>query len=336
MAETTIVDIQALATKTTELLQFAREDFETSLERVQDVIDEIDWLDMRRSERNTLISEVGKITFDSYKSVKDLLEEVVYSVVPTQELLETDMQKSKKHVFISDSLDTAESKIVDVLTVAGSGEMKALSGVMLSDAMREALRSGQGLADGRTYNDGLALLRRYQTPDQAGNESWYTEQHARGIEDRDRNVYSVLFSMAQENIKWCYQQGVGIEQLHENFTARYNRLFFDITSANIAVYKAEVQASIAEFEGRLRQIDAEMSVEELKFERDSTEWKLKIDQANGRMNEYVKEYAKSLDVNRVLLGTRIAGGKNVADGYKSIYSAYSSQYSGVSLSNSTE
>lgn len=330
---TETVDLNALSAKTAELLKEARDDFEASLERVQDVIDSIAWKKMRS---DTLIGEIGEITFEDYESVVDLVNDISYTPIRQQELLETDIQKSKKHVFISPSLDAAESAVTKITTSAGAGEFKNLTGVYLTDAMREALRAGQEAADLRRHNDLLALIQKYPTSDQVGNEAWLTEQYGRLRADRDRNVFSTLFAMAQGNVKWAFQNGIAIEQLHESFTARYNRLFYDITAANIAAYKAEVRGNILWLEAELAEIDAKMKVEALKFDAESSEWKLLVDQANSRLQSYVQEYSGKMSRNLKMINTRMVGGKNVADGYKSIYSAYSSQYSGVSLSNSSE
>ena len=332
MASTT-VDLQALANKTAELLGDAREEFEVSLERVQEVIDDIGWWDVNE---NTLISEIGTITFANYKGAEELISDLVFKPLAQQQLVDTNMSRHKVHMFISPSLDSAENKIIEILSAAGSGELKNLSGAMLSDAMRSALIQGQSLSDQRDQNDNLALLVRYPTPDDVGNQSWLQAQFERKQIDRQRNIYMTLFALAQENVSWAYKAGIQIEKIHENFTARYNKLYYDITAANIAAYKAEVKANISKFEGDLKAAVAEVEVERLKFTRDSSEFSLKIEQANQRLGEYVREYSGKLSTNLKLLATRIAGGKNVADGYKTIYSAYSSMYSGVSLSNSSE
>jgi hypothetical protein len=312
MAETTPVDLQALADKTAELLQVARTEFEQSLLRVQGVIEAITWEQMRH---NTLIGEIGEITFNNYESVTDLIDNVRFDPIRQQDLLENDIQRSKKHVFISPSLDSAEAAIVQVTSAAGSGAYKNLSGVMVSNEIREGLIRGQRFADGRDHNDILTILSKYQSSDHVGNLAWIEEQYGYKLVDRDRNVYSTLFTMAQANVEWAFKNGVQIERLHESFTARYNRLYMDITQAKI---------------------DAQMTVEALRFEAESAEWGLKVEQANSRMQSYVREYAGKLSKNLKMMNTRMVGGKNVTDGYKSIYSAYSSQYSGVSLSNSGE
>jgi hypothetical protein len=329
----TPVDLQALANKTAELLQVARIEFEQSLLRVQDVVQSITWEQMRH---NTLIDEIGEITFDNYESVTDLVSNIDFDPLRQQDLIESNIQKSKKHVFISPSLDAAEAAIVEITSKAGSGAYKNLSGVMLSNEIREGLIRGQRLADGRDHNDILAILNRYQSSDHTGNLAWIEEQYGYKLADRDRNIYSTLFTMAQANVEWAFKNGVQIERLHESFTARYNRLYMDITQANIAAYKAEVKANIAQLEGDLAEVDAEMIVAALQFEAESAEWALKVEQANSRMQSYVREYAGKLSKNLKMINTRMVGGKNVTDGYKSIYSAYSSQYSGVSLSNSGE
>jgi len=329
---TTPVDLAAMSAKVAELLLDSRTEFETSLSRVQDVIDDIEWLKMRT---DTLIGEIGEVTFDNYDSVFDLVNNIKFSPVTQRDLVETDIEKSKKHVFVSPSLDAAEASIVEI-TNNGGGDFKNLSGVYVSDAVREALIRGERLADGRDHNDILTLLAKYVSSDQSGNLAWIEEQYIHKLADRDRNVFTTLLTMAQANVEWAFKNGVAIERLHESFTARYNRLYLDLTAANISAYQAEVKGNIAELEGQLKEIDAIMTVEALQFEAESTEWGLKIDQANSRMNEYVKEYAGKMSRNLKMINTRMVGGKNVADGYKSIYSAYSSQYSGVSLSNSSE
>lgn len=331
--ETTTVDLVAMSNKVIENLKFAREDFERELKSVQEVVDDIDWESTRT---DTLVPEIGTITFNNYQSVVDLLERIVFTPLGQQELVDTSQDKSTKHVFISPSLDSAEQACILAANAGGTGNMKFNSGVFLDNAMREALRAGQERADNRDRNDYITLLNRYASSDHEANVAWLEQQHQYKREDRDRNVYSTLFAMAQENVDWAFKKGIQIEALHESFTARYNRLFLDITQANIAAYKAEVKGNIAELEGELKKVDAQMSVEKLKFKVESTEWQLKVDQANSRMQAYVTEYEGKMNRNLKMIATRMIGGQNIAEGYKSVYSAYSSLYSGVSLSNSGE
>jgi hypothetical protein len=331
--ETTTVDLVAMSNKVKENLKFAREDFEGKLEAVQEVVENIDW-ELPRTD--TLVPEIGTITFNNYESVVDLLDQIVFTPLDQRALVDINQDKSTKHVFISPSLDAAEQACILAANAGGTGSMKFNSGVFLDNAMREALRAGQERADNRDRNDYIALLDRYASSDHVGNRAWLDQQHEYKRKDRDRNVYTTLFSMAQDNVDWAYKKGIQIEALHESFTARYNRLFLDITQANITAYKAEVQGNIAELEGQLKNVDAQMTVEKLKFKVESTEWQLKVDQANSRMQAYVSEYQGKMNRNLKMISTRMIGGQNIAEGYKSIYSAYSSLYSGVSLSNSGE
>ena len=302
MADNTIVDLQALASETALLLARAKEEFESGLSRIQDVIDNIDWWELNE---NTLIDEIGTVTFRNYESVKDEIENTTLEITRQRNLFETDSDKSVKHVFVSSSLDQAEAAVLSVVNGAGIGDLKALSGVMLKDAMRIALIAGQSASDTRDHNDMLDLMERYRSRDTDSNRDWLIAQFARGDIDRRRNIFSTLFSMAQESVQWASNQGVSIERLHENFTARYNRLYFDMTAANIAIYEAEVRGNIAEFEASLQALDAEMSIEQLKLRRDSTEWQLKIEQANSRLKAFLQEYKAKIATNKNLLGTRI-------------------------------
>ena len=332
MATENTVDLSQAFNATSALLEAAKNEYESKLEGIQDVIDQLSFY---RLNTNTLAAEIGEITFQSYASIKNLIDRTSLQVTRESKLLETGIDKHIVHVFEADSLDLMEAKVVAMVSAAGSGEMKNLSGVALSDAMRSTLISGQDNYDGQIRNDAISLIGRYPTANTFGNTVWISEQLDRKAIDRGRNIYSTLFKLAQENVVWAYQQGIEIEKLHANFTARYNRLYLDMTAANIAAYKAEVRGNIAEFEAKLEEIAAQMMIEELKYSKDSTEWELRVQQYNARLQEYVKEYTGKISTNKDRMATRIIGGKNIADGYKSIYSAYSSQYSGVSLSNST-
>lgn len=333
MAEATKVDLAALSEKLSENLNDARMDFETSLRRVQDVIYAIDW---HKTNPDDIAEEVGKVTFSNYDSAYDLIRNLVFKPLAQRDLLGENTDRARTHMFISPSLDAAEDKITALLSSATGAELHGLTGVWLGDAMRAALLAGQETSDRRDLADNLSLAGRYPTPDLQGNRDWLNTQYGYKRADRERNVYATLFALAQENVVWGYKQGVAIEQMHQSFTARYNRLFLNITAANIAAYRAEFGANIAELEARVRMAASKIVHDRIRFQRDSAEWELRIEQANDRLQTYVSEYASKLSANLQLLTTRVVGGKNVSDGYKNIYGAYSGQFTGVSLSNSTE
>jgi len=331
MADT--VDLQALANRTASLLLDARTDFEDRIERIQEIVTEIDWEELTDL---ILMPDITNITFDNYENAKDLLDGLVFNPIREKELFDGDIEKYKVHMFISPSLDDAENKIVEILSGAGDDEFKKLSGAMLSTAIRDSLDNKIDQVDDLVHTRLRGLVGGYQTGNTNQNQSWMDTQRNYKRQDRDRTIFKTLFDLAQENIAWAYKNGIKIERLHENFTARYNRLFLDLTAANIAAYRAEVDANIANFEAELRAIVEEIKNDELRFKRDSAEWDLRVRQYNSRLRAYVADYRARLATNLKLLGTRISGGKNVADGYKAIYSAYSGQYSGVALSNSGE
>jgi hypothetical protein len=328
------VDMPLLQSTTEKLLKASEDDFRSAIGRVQDVIDDIGWYQMRN---NTLIAEIGIVTFENYDSVVELITDLKFEALPQQDLLENDIQKSKQHVFESASLDAAEAAVIKLTTAGGDQEhVKMLSGVFIENEVRESLRAGQEKSDNRDNNDAHTMVDMYPSSDHQAQHTYLDEQFAFKRADRDRNVFQVLFALAQDNVQWAFQNGISIELMHEKFTARYNGLYMDLTSANIAAYRAETKANITDFEAQLTEIDAKMTIEALQFDVESKEWALKIEQANSRMAAYLTEYKGKLSRNLKMVNTRMIGGKNVADGYKSIFSMWSGRFSGVSLSNSQE
>lgn len=323
------VDHELFETEIGNAMADLRLEFDSRLKELRLVVDDAnptDWIDINRQ---IYVNEIGDITFGNYDGAYDLLKNIHFDPIPQQQLLEYDSIQLRTHVFESVSLDTAENKIVDVLAAAGDGEMKDLNGVLIPQATRDALMAGQEANDQFENNEHRRLQNLYPSADTPANNDWHDYRYRLKREDREKSVFSELFNMAQENIQWGYTNGIKIEDMHADFTIRYCSLIYNITAANIAAYKAEVMANIAEFEAKIREVETHIEVERLKFTRDSAKWGLEIQQANQRIGSYVQYYAGQMGSNLKKLDARIIGGNHVSDGYKSIFTSTGSRMAAI-------
>lgn len=321
------VDLSEYTRKLASLQTDLQDTLELKLQNINEVVQEIEWYGFHPQ----LYSQaIGDITFEGMKSVSELVQDLVYTPIAQRQLLAGDYTQRNTHIFNSSSLEVIENKIVSLISSGGVNEVKNLTGVLLTDAIRSALIEGQDKADASLLNRMIALQNLYVSEDQAASLDYLTQRYSLKREDRQKNIFGELFDMAQKNIQWAYTQGIAIEALHADFTIKYCQLSLDLTTANIAVYKADSQAQLADFETKIKKQKTQLEIESLKLDKQSTEYGLRVEQANQRLAEYSQSYANSVATNLRLLEGRIIGSANVTNGYMKILGGYSGQFTGIS------
>lgn len=281
-----------------------------------------------------LADEVGKRTFHDLSAAKAKVAAVSFTPLPQKALFDASSNRYKARLWQTQGVPTClndiEAKIVSIVATADSDALHNLNAIMLPDTLKLILLAAQEKSDRRDNNTFMSLLTLYSSPDEQGNRNWLTQRYNWKREDRARNVFTDMFELAQANMQWALKANVTVEEMHMEYTSRYNGLIYDITAANIAAYKADILANVAQLELKLKDLDLTLSTEAIIFEKESSEWEMMVKRANEMLAEYLKYYGSCLTVNSKMLDIRIDGGKAAADGYGSIFNAWGGSFVGIS------
>jgi hypothetical protein len=177
----------------------------------------------------------------------------------------------------------------------------------------------------------ITIINKYPTSDLAGNISWITDRSNMYSDDIDKTIYKALFYLAQQNAIWAQNKGISVEEMHADFTSRYNKLVTDVVDANIAAYKAETFANIATFENEIRKIEANIDIISTETDLSAEEYALNVQQETSRIGAYVNKYSADVGSNIEMITARMAGLRSVSNGYKSIFSSTAGMFTGISV-----
>jgi hypothetical protein len=280
------------------------------------------------------------ITMRSLSDVSATLDNIIFHPPqPPAGLTSEQPQKYKNHVWEAWQINGLEDKLMNIVTTADVGVLKELSGVGIPIALQESMYLYQqdidrqdleyslDVLDGKWAADGYAL-----PPDAlVYNRAWEIERYNQKRTDRTRNIYADIAKLAQQNVQWAYENGIKIEQMHADFAINYAKIYKDIIDAIVSVYKAQVEIAIAEMEGHIKKLNAQIEVAKLNIDKESTEMKLKVEQANSRFGTWVKAYGDSIAANTEITKSRIGAANNVASGYQSMFNSQATQFTDINL-----
>jgi len=322
---------QELYNELADEMRSVKSEYETKLDNLQDVAQEITAISPNA---NLILNEILTIEFTGIDTLLDKVKSIEFLPIQEQQTFDDTLTRTKQRVWqtegIDQTLNEIENKIISIVSTADEGILYSLNAIMIPDALKSILIQAQDKSDQRDLNTFISLANLFPSNDQTANIDWLQSRHDLKRSDRERNIFAELFKLAQGSMQWANKNQLQIHEMHTNYVNQYNNLTFNLTSANIAIYKAESMANIAEFEARLQEINAEYQYATINLERESAEYELQIKQITARLGEYAKQYSSYLGSNFKNLDARITGNKNVADGFKSIFSAYGGQVMGIS------
>ena len=76
---------------------------------------------------NNYIGDIPELTFESIGSALDLIDDIIFTPIPTRDLLPETVEPEFTHTFLSNNLDTIENGIISYVTSAGSEDFKHLN-----------------------------------------------------------------------------------------------------------------------------------------------------------------------------------------------------------------
>ncbi len=319
------VDLTNYSNNASTALATLRTDFEQRLNALQSVVSSIGWYGINP---DIFVQEIGAVTFAGVNSLGLAIGQLPF--VPAPQRTSVDATQVKTALYQSGFLDSAKAFL---LSLAGRSPLhiKYATSLLVPDAHSVAISGA--IKDGHNANFGhfASLLDRYSSPDIIANQAYLETRRTERLDDVDRESALALFELAQDSVQWLYRQALDIEQAHSTFTLQYNHLLQELATTNLSIYKVEVEAAMTGYEVELKKLGQELAVEALKFERESSQWKLKIQQANDRIAQYTRAYSASLGANLQQIQARIAGGANLAKGYEAIFAAHAGRHVGLSL-----
>jgi hypothetical protein len=334
-----MADLSALELSTAQALESVKSEFTGKLSTVQDFINNYTLYGAVRG----AYTDPVDITVKSVEKINQDLSNFIFNAPKRPAGLEANQpEKYKTHVWSAWQIDGLEDKLMNLVTTSDTGILKELSGanvdVNLQEAMYEYQRANDvrdleyelNVLDGKWAADGYVL-----PPDGlVHNRAWLVARFDEKRTDRTRNIYSEIAKLAQQNVQWAYENGIKIEQLHSDFAIKYSQIYKDIIDAIVAIYKADVEIAITELEAQIKKLNAEIELAKLNIMHDEVEMKLKVEQANSRLQSYVQTYDASMQTNTQTTGQRIGAATNVAEGYKAIFNAWGGRYSGLNVQTS--
>ena len=278
---------------------------------------------------SSALAEATDISFASIEKAVSLIENITYETVPTRDLIGGSTSPDYGHVFLSTDLDTIEDKLLSIVASAGSDTVKDISAAFLSDTDIASMESAYLQFKATSLNRLTTILTTYPTADMASNIEWIGLRNAMGVSDFKKKLYIELFKVAQGTAEWAAKNVVNIEELHASFTASYNQFLSSMVDTNIATYKAEVSANIADFTNQVKKVGAVIDINKMKASEKEAELSLKVKQETSRESTYAKHYSSAMGNTLSSLEANIAVRQSVAGSYKAILAAQSQRYSDI-------
>jgi len=278
---------------------------------------------------SSALAEATDISFASIEKAVSLIENITYETVPTRDLIGGNTSPDYGHVFLSTDLDTIEDKLLSIVASAGSDTVKDISAAFLSDTDIASMESAYLQFKASSLNRLTTILTTYPTADIASNIEWIGLRNAMGVSDFKKKLYVELFKVAQGTAEWAAKNVVNVEELHASFTASYNQFLSSMVDTNVATYKAEVSANIADFTNQIKKAGAEIDINKMKASEKEAELSLKVKQETSRESTYAKHYSSAMGNTLSSLEASIAASQSVAGSYKAILAAQSQRYSDI-------
>lgn len=172
------------------------------------------------------------------------------------------IDRYKSHIWTGGDLDALQVKLMQYINTGGVGIEQATQDAIFGQGRErdlQTLRDGMDMSGARTGAKGF----RYPTSMTKAlmKEALVTWQNAKT--DLNREIVKIMADLAQKNVQFAIQHDISIEQLHSDFALKYAALYLDNTRHIIEKFKAEQDSYIAEFDGKLRGIMANLEVQKV-------------------------------------------------------------------------
>ncbi|WP_243373615.1 hypothetical protein [Geotalea sp. SG265] len=172
------------------------------------------------------------------------------------------LEKYRSHIWQGADLDTLQNKLMEYVQTSGVGIEQAVQDAIFNQGRErdlQAMRDAMDLAGARTGAKGC----RYPTSMTKALQREVLTTYQNNKNDLNREIVKTIADLAQKNVQLSIQAGISIEQLHSDFAIKFSALSLDNSRLIIEKFRVEQEAYIAEFEGTLRGILANLEVEKV-------------------------------------------------------------------------
>lgn len=172
------------------------------------------------------------------------------------------LTKYRSHIWQATDLNTLQAKLMEYVTTGGVGIEQAVQDAIFNQGRErdmQAMRDAMDLAGARTGAKGCRYPNSMTKALQ--KEILVKYQDTKG--DLNREIVKIMGDLAQKNVQFAIQAGISVEQLHADFAIKYSALYLDNARLIIEKFKTEQEAYIADFEGTLRGLLANLEVEKI-------------------------------------------------------------------------
>lgn len=172
------------------------------------------------------------------------------------------LEKYKAHTWVSSDLDTLQTKLMQYVNTGGVGIEQAVQDAIFNQGRERDLqtaRDAMDLAGARTGARGC----RYPTSMTKALQKEILTNYQNTKTDLNREIVKLMADLAQKNVQFAIQHDIAIEELHSSFAIKYSALYLDNVKYTIEKFKAEQDSYIAEFDGKLRGMLANLDLQKV-------------------------------------------------------------------------
>lgn len=172
------------------------------------------------------------------------------------------LEKYRSHIWQAADLDTLQAKLMEYVQTGGVGIEQDVQDAIFNQGRErdlQAVRDAMDLAGARTGARGC----RYPTSMTKALQREILTTYQNAKTDLNREIVKLMAELAQKNVQFAIQSGISIEQLHSEFAVRFSALHLDKVKTILEKFKVEQDSYVAEFDGKLRGILANLEVEKV-------------------------------------------------------------------------
>lgn len=179
------------------------------------------------------------------------------------------MERYKSKVWKSSELEQLEKLMLEYIETGGTGIGLAVQDAIFNRAQErdlQALRDAMYLAGARTGARGF----RYPTSMTKALQNEALKRHQDSKADLNREIVRLMADLAQKNTQFAAGETRAIERDYMDFSRAFICVILDIKRGILDKFRVEQNARIAEFEGTLKGLLANLNVQEKNAQLEQT------------------------------------------------------------------
>ncbi len=144
-------------------------------------------------------------------------------------------------------------------------------------------------------------------------------------------TYAKLVGAVQGNLQSAFENGIAIEKLHMDFTARYGQLMRPAIERDVEAFATEIRKRKQDVLAQMEALDLAIRSAQADHERDRAKVELELSEQSARLQQSITATASHIQAEADLIGKKVALASNIASGFQSLFTSYGSTFTGISL-----